>query len=303
LCYWTGNLCTLLNLIRLEYPLSHEQNQKPSEFAKIIEDDENFGEFKLHLTKKIEEDLMDQTPLMQFKSELEILLGISYGFMLSLLYKELDELLIACTFCEEISSGKIGSPDIILEIFKSFLKIFKSNGVYHDIIEQFFQQTFYFINGHLLNLLLTHKKYCSMSSSVNLKLMVSELSVWAEGQKFCNCKKYLENLRDISNVLMVDKNELIDSTVREHVCPTLEVCQVLTLLCFYHADEFDTIGEISLFVIQKLNDLCLETENTIIDEFIIQKPFLKTLIDMPSWKYLDLPKELREFTFLRDSIK
>jgi myosin heavy subunit len=287
-------------LIRLEYPLSHDENQKSSEFAKIIQDDENFGEFKLHLIKKNEDEMMDQTPLMQFKSELETLLGISFGFTLSLLYKELDELLIACTFCEEISSGKIGSPEIILDIFKRFLKIFKSNGVFHEIIEQFFQHTFYFINGYLVNLLLTHKKYCSMSSSVNLKMMVSELSVWAEGKKFCNCKNYLENLRDISNVLMVDKNELIDATVREHVCPTLDVCQVLTLLCFYHADEFDTIGEISLFVIQKLNDLCLGSENTVIDEFIIQKPFLKSLIEMPSWKYLDLPKELRDFTFLKN---
>jgi myosin heavy subunit len=300
LSYWIGNLCTLLNLIRLEYPLSHDENQKSSEFAKIIQDDENFGEFKLHLIKKNEDEMMDQTPLMQFKSELETLLGISFGFTLSLLYKELDELLIACTFCEEISSGKIGSPEIILDIFKRFLKIFKSNGVFHEIIEQFFQHTFYFINGYLVNLLLTHKKYCSMSSSVNLKMMVSELSVWAEGKKFCNCKNYLENLRDISNVLMVDKNELIDATVREHVCPTLDVCQVLTLLCFYHADEFDTIGEISLFVIQKLNDLCLGSENTVIDEFIIQKPFLKSLIEMPSWKYLDLPKELRDFTFLKN---
>eukprot|EP01080_Neovahlkampfia_damariscottae_P008480 gene8480-302_t len=315
LSYWMGNLCTLLNLIRLEYPLTFDeeksktqsQNKKTSsvtQFARIIEDDENFGEFKLKLTKNEEDEnvsIMDETPLMQFKSELEKLLGITYGFLLSLIYKELDELLIPCTFLEELSTGKNGSPFVILKIFNDFLKTFQSNGVFNEISEQFFGQVFYFINGHLLNILLTHRKYCSMKASVNLKMMTSDLSNWADENNFLKCKKNFNNLRDISNILMVDKSELVDESVRKQVCPSLQICQILNILCFYHADEFDPVGEVSLFIIQKLNDLCVGEKEIIYDEFIIDKPYLTTLIEMPSWKYLDLPKGLNKgFSFLKE---
>ena len=188
---------------------------------------------------------------------------------------------------------KVNSSHII-KILKQYLYLLNSNGVFEDLIKEFYKQTFYFIENFVLNFMLKKDQYCTMGASIQLKMGATALENWASDEKFLNLK--LEKLREISNVLMMPKEILVDKETRNDICPNLKSSQVAKIVTFYHKDDFDPMGTVEKGTAEKISTASLEFE----DEFIVYNPIFK-LIEMPSWRIVDIPKGLQgkeDFEFL-----
>jgi hypothetical protein len=195
----------------------------------------------------------------------------------------------------ELNGKKVKvSPANIVKILKQYHYLLTSNGVFEDVIKEFFKQVFYFMNNHVLNFMLKKDTYCTMGGSIQLKMGLTQVENWASDQNFSNTK--LEILRQISNVLMMQKEIFVDKDARKDICPELKLSQLAKLISQYHKDDFDPMAQVQKGTVEKITTETLQFA----DEFSVFNPIFK-LVEMPSWKIVDLPKGLQgkeEFEFL-----
>eukprot|EP01080_Neovahlkampfia_damariscottae_P000248 gene248-4494_t len=293
-CFWLSNIACLINLIKLENPtLSGEQ--KKDVFLRMSYDGD-FNELTLKITDKNKDDSF-QSPIEEFKENLENLLSQTYSRILLSIYQELMPIVIPSLFDDKVElNGKLVkvNPSQIIKILKQYLYLLNSNGVFKDLIKEFYQQVFYFIENHLLNFMLKNDKYCTMGASIQLKMGATSLENWASDEKLTNLK--LQKLKDISNILMMPKEILVEKEARDDICPTLKESQIAKMVLFYHKDDLDPMGSVEKGTAEKISTAQVEFE----EEYNVHNPIFK-LVEMPSWRIVDVPKGLQEkeeFEFL-----
>lgn len=309
--FWLSNLCVFLNLIAQEFPVSNELNSSKIKvpYARVIKEEDLFGDYRLHFLNGsksgrkdlTEEEFKYESPVSQFKGDIHKLLCLTFSNILMTVYQQISPFVVQSMFDDYViieDKKQKCTVHNILKVLTQYSQLLSSNGVCFEIINQFFSQIYYFINAMVFNSLITQKKYCNMGYSIYLKMSLTQLENWAIDNKFDLPKSQLESIREVTNVLMMNKNLLLDETVRKDICPSLSSTQIGQLLTQYHPDEYDPEGSVPSNVISALKgDKKAET----IDEYLIYEPTVKSIIDMPSWRLVDIPKSLvgnDQFDFL-----
>ncbi len=179
---------------------------------------------------------------------------------------------------------------------------FQAGYVYSGVTSQFFSHIFRYINHHTFNALIAPGgKYCTMGSSIMLKMAVSELEEWAQS-KSLNIGNELSTLRQASDIMIMNKASLIEESTRKEVCSTLTIQQVRRVLQLYHPDEYDK-ESVPASVLKALPETSVRSEDLFVDTSVIQRPnFYFEKPEVSLWRSVKAPDmivERKEFQFLK----
>ncbi|KAL9655798.1 hypothetical protein ABK040_005025 [Willaertia magna] len=270
------------------------------------------------------DDFSFESPSSQFKNDLLTLINKIFIQFYQDLIKQLLPILFESLF------GKNGqpSPNIskLTKLFEEYFNLFKENYIPKLFTQQFFSQIFYFLNCFGFNSLLSNNRnrnYCTMGGGIMLKMCVSTLEQWSHDKKFnfMDIKTLhhlgplslmgLIYLRQSSDVMIMNKASLIDSSTRQEVCPILSITQLRKLLECYKADDYDP-DEVPSSVLKTLPsiDKTSKPQRYLLDTTVIIKPNFEHLSqETNSLNIMNdtifqkrLPQKLQEddsFTFLR----
>lgn len=254
-----------------------------------------------------EDEFKYESPVSQFKGDINKLLSLTYSKILITVYQQMSSSVVQSMFDDYViieDKKQKCTVQSILKVLSQYSQLLSSNGVCYEVINQFFAQIYYFINAMVFNSLITQKKYCTMGYSIFLKMSLTQLENWAIDNKYTLPKSQLEMIRQVTNVLMMNKNLLLDESVRKDICPSLTSSQIGHLLTQYHPDEYDPDGSVPSNVISSLKGEKDEADT--LDEYLIYEAHVNQIIDMPSWRLVDVPKSLAgndQFDFLFNSKK
>ncbi|KYQ93219.1 myosin-5b [Tieghemostelium lacteum] len=112
--------------------------------------------------------------------------------------------------------------------------------VNNSLCKLLFEQLFTFINAMIFNEIILRKDLCCLSSSIPLKMNISELEHWLKshhGKDWSQsvCDK-LKLLKEVVYILMIDKTQLANEDLRREICPTMTTAQLKQLLSVYSPD-------------------------------------------------------------------
>jgi hypothetical protein len=162
-------------------------------------------------------------------------------------------------------------------------------------------QLFEFISAHTLNAMLSpNSKYCTMGTSIMLKMAVSEIEEWGQGKGLSGNE--LAPIRQISDAMMMNKPMLADDGIRAEVCPALTVRQVRKMLQCFKPDEYDPLT-VPPNVIKQFPAGNSETDH-LVDTAVVKRPNFKADGEMPMWKAVQVPRILldnKAFAFLNET--
>jgi myosin heavy subunit len=188
----------------------------------------------------------------------------------------------------------------VIKILNEFAKILDESHQFPQIKKTFLSQLFYYINSHTLNAMLSpNSKYCTMGTSIMLKMAVSELESW--GQQKGVSGNELAPLRQISDVLMMNKPMLADESIRKEVCPALTTRQIRKMLQCFKPDEYDPLS-VPASVLKQFPSGGNENDY-MVDTSIVFRPKLHIDGEMPMWRSVEAPVILRDhkdFAFLNE---
>jgi hypothetical protein len=164
--YWFSNLYLMTSLLYeyMEYKINLEENQfdikKMKEFGKLF-DKENTDYLKNLIMKKTnlkfsgketnkKKDKKIIEKIEYFKNSIEELYYKIYGIIIDTMEKQISAIIIPSMF-EKKYEDKYFSNQSLIKILNYYLKIFKSNNLFNNLMEQIFSQIFYFINSIIVN--------------------------------------------------------------------------------------------------------------------------------------------------------
>ncbi|KAG2386875.1 hypothetical protein C9374_001910 [Naegleria lovaniensis] len=198
-----------------------------------------------------EDEFAFDSPVSQFKNELLSLVNKIFIQYYQDVIRQLLPFLFEALFGKHGQMSSTSSPMKIVKLFENFYKLFQDNYISKTFSEQFFAHLFYFINCFGFNAILSgSRRYCNMGSAIMLKMCVSQLEQWADEKKFgLGSIKSIKRgllpivglvyLRQSSDVMIMNKASLVDSTTRQEVCPVLSATQLRKILESYQKDDFD----------------------------------------------------------------
>jgi hypothetical protein len=283
LAYWIGNFSIFLCLIFQEFPIAQgiEENTTKREIGKIIKDDSFVG-YKV-VTNEIHSDEMKvETTLTEFRNEIKKLLHVAYENLLMNMYIELIPLIESCMF-------ELDGTSPLTTLFTKYMKLLKTNWTLPDLIQEYFAQILYFIDHFILNCCLNEPKWNSMGYSITLKFNMSSIEDWMFQNKIN--KRILEITRDITTLLMMNKDMLLEESIIQETIPNLSKRQIGVLIANYHRDDYDPVAHVPNVVLREYP----VTQNVATEAgFIIYEPIIKKYVELSSWRVIDLPQQLKE---------
>lgn len=296
--YWIGNLCVILNIIKQEYPITDtseptEQKYKlftdKKKIGAIVKDDSFFG-YSLNLDPKVDnQDMKVESNVSEFKYQIEQLLTLSYSYLLMNIYSTLSNLIEKCMFSNETEKQNTKQ---IVSVFEQYYKLMIQNLFLNDIIACFFDQVFYFIENHILNIFLQNQKYHTMGYSIILKLNSGVLTDWIYSKKLKILNLNLELIKEITMILMVNKDMLLDEEFIKETCPSITMKEISVFVSSYHSDEYDQLAHVPSVVLKKFpKEKSIELRN----EYIIFDLQIKNYVELNSWRILEVPNTLKTF--------
>jgi myosin heavy subunit len=195
----------------------------------------------------------------------------------------------------------------LLSILNIFKKELVANYIKIEHQVEFFKQIFLYINNMTFNTLIKDNKYCTLKSGFNLKFSVSILENWAWEKKINEAKENLKLIRQASDLLSMNKQELSDKKVILEVCTALNINQVYKILSLYKHDvndKKDVVIPKDVFNILKNlknegDDEPLELKNIVVSKNL----FKKSDLENDNWKKVSPPESILkyiEFSFLKE---
>ncbi|KAF2071722.1 hypothetical protein CYY_006967 [Polysphondylium violaceum] len=125
-----------------------------------------------------------------------------------------------------------------------------------NICKLLFEQIFSFINATVFNEILLRKDLCCTTSSIPLKVNISELEHWVKSHHdrewATPVLSKLRLLKEVFYILMIDKTQLSNQEMRQEICPTLSVAQLKQLLTMYTPDVDSFEAPIPLEILTSL---------------------------------------------------
>lgn len=90
-------------------------------------------------------------------------------------------------------------------------------------------------------------------------MLVCQIEEWIsrKGTLLQKTKDELKHLSQVSNLLMINKENILEKGTLEEICPSLNVLQIKTILEFYKIDQYSQ-DEIPHRAIEKLSDLSVK---------------------------------------------
>lgn len=273
------------------------------------------------------EDFAFESPVAKYKSDIQLLAYKAYSTLTHNVYRNIAPKLLPAFFLVKDSNGERFSISSVISVLSKTLSTFKENYIHGAIVQQFMAQTFYFINAYVFNAIVApNSTLCTMGNAINMKMALTSLELWAneKGDMTSSAKNELSHLRQVSNVLIMNKSSMVDFNTRSEVCPDINLKQIRRLLQMYRPDEYDP-DEVPKSVIRALptekeeeqerqrkmskdgaqcpqRTLVLADDGIAIDSRVIFKPTNRFInAELPQWRSVTVPPSLKskpEFAFL-----
>ncbi|KAL6041784.1 Unconventional myosin-XIX [Balamuthia mandrillaris] len=142
----------------------------------------------------------------------------------------------------------------ITEYLSQTLQRFIENFVYLALAQKFIGQLYYYINATVFNELLLCRQYCTLDKGVEIQMTIADLEHWSReegGVWAVQAVEQLERLRQVSRLLLIDKNLVLSSEeLRHEVFPLLNSMQIKQVLSMYVPTDMEE--PISLSMLSKI---------------------------------------------------
>lgn len=182
--------------------------------------------------------------LADFASQLQATISNIFERLLMSLYTELATVLSIAVLEQPSSLSSAAkctlhsTQETLLPILDSYLTIFLENHIPLSLVKQFFTQGFYFINFTLFNTLLNTKRMCTCANGFQIKLELSQLEQWiSKTLQIPEIKNQLDIMAQAINVLVMDKNVILEGDTLKQICPLLTAKQIKRLLELFTPDQ------------------------------------------------------------------
>ena len=240
----------LTNLLQLSFYLKKDAELVVSTVEYQYEISELVNEYYINLIQHIEERLEDviEPSLMQYNTipgidEIKFessfsRLGRRKGFKASL-EKGSSRLPKKST---KLSGSRLNqfSPQTVINILSSILRVLRTYRVHTSVIQQIIQQLLYFINCEIFNRLLTDSDYCCRSKAMQIRLNISNIEDWI--------RETIQYISDLDSKEIEDVEEghqyIINNQFMRQLAPSIKLCQLLQVCTsFTDLESFFDIAE------------------------------------------------------------
>lgn len=251
LAYWFSACTTMLNVLQKNsYQINYTgENDIFENMKSIIANPKlELNNIKEEIRKNIlhdeeEDDFSFSNPSTLFQKELKLLSANIYCKFVNQVKQMIEGILKSALF-ESSALGHHPKNTItqVLDILQLVEKTFEDNHIFPEFFSIFFEQIFYYIDAYGLNLLMDRqKRLVSMNNGLALKMNLTQLENWSKYSEYCpNAFNQLAKLRQASDIIIMQKTNLVSESTRKDVCPNLNVNQIRTLLILYQPDMFDS---------------------------------------------------------------
>jgi len=242
--FWLTNLLQLLCYLKKDSELVVSTVEYQYEISELI------NEYYINLIQHLEERLEDviEPCLMQYNTIPGIenikfessfsRLGRRMGFKAQL-EKGNSRLPKKTT---KLSGARLEqyTPQTVINILSSILRVLRTYRVHTSVIQQIIQQLLYFINAEIFNRLLTDSDYCCRSKAMQIRLNISNLEDWI--------RETIQFIADIDSKEMEDIEEnhqyIINNQFMRQLAPSIKMCQLLQVCTsFTDLESFFDIAE------------------------------------------------------------
>jgi len=242
--FWLTNLLQLLCYLKKDTLLVSATIEYQYEISELV------NEYYINLVQHIEERLEDviEPCLMQYntipgmdeiKFENSISrLGRRLGFKAQL-EKGSSRLPKKST---KLSGARLAqyTPQTIINILSSILKVLRTYRVHTSVIQQTIQQLLYFINSEIFNRLLTDSDYCCRSKAMQIRLNISTVEDWIREIIQFIADNDLKEIEDVEE----NYQYVISNQFMRQLAPSIKMCQLLQVCTgFTDLESFFDIAE------------------------------------------------------------
>ncbi|EFA85745.1 C2 calcium/lipid-binding region-containing protein [Heterostelium album PN500] len=127
----------------------------------------------------------------------------------------------------------------LLDILQEFYEILRHNYVHANLITQFFSQIFFYTNALLLNSLNSINGLCSTANGFQMRIELSKIQDWVALVNLEESIVQLQQMFEITNLLVMDKKLVSDADVLEQVIASLQPHHVRHILTLFQTDQIN----------------------------------------------------------------
>ena len=191
-------------------------------------------------------DLLDPVP--KFFFDLVLLAFDIYSVLLINLYSQLDHILLpplleqtnaVINGSKSTDKKKSNSNDYAI-ILSDILKLLKKNYINDTVIRYFMIQIFYFMDAQVFNTLLRRPDLFTASNGFQIKMAISQVEGAlgkVDKQLLSIAHSQLNHMREVADLLVLDKSIVSDETTVSQIFSHLNVVQIKHILDKFKPDE------------------------------------------------------------------
>lgn len=200
--------------------------------------------------RKKQQSPEEEAVLLDFISRVRSLVAEVFERLLGTLYKRLEPVLktsimeaLHSADTEKIVQDDKASLGEVLNKILDYISASAEHCIFDSIRKQFFRRIFHYLAASLLDAL-CQERGNSYGVGIQLKLVLTRIEEWARskiGHEYGQvANDELEPARQAANVIcFLKKDDILQVTTRETVCPNLRPAHLSHLLKAYKPDQFD----------------------------------------------------------------
>jgi len=145
---------------------------------------------------------------------------------------------------------------------------------------------------------------CKCGTGIQMKMAITQIQDWLSKEPLLHLSKdQLNQSKQAADVLVMNKEALLDESIRNEICPNLNSSQIYGLVISYVPDDFDP-EHVPPTVLKQLNEL---KEHTPLQTLAVDPTYTFPIVVSEESKQnfdftcIDIPITLRErITFLKN---
>ncbi|GAM18332.1 hypothetical protein SAMD00019534_015070 [Acytostelium subglobosum LB1] len=192
---------------------------------------------------------------------------------------ELDEVLAQVV--HSMDGKEFNNSTIFTDFMVDTYDFVEKRVPYESVCSAIFKQVFNYTSGYLCNLFLCDVEHSNFEYAINVKLFICSVTQWISEHNqiasFVLFKSEMFRILQLLNVLMIDKQSLLEESTRKEICPSLRLTQLAILLLTYNSKNQD--DEIDPSIIKSLQVQGIDNHEA--QEFSICLDFVMDLPDCP----------------------
>eukprot|EP01125_Pyxidicula_operculata_P018671 TRINITY_DN6651_c0_g1_i1.p1 TRINITY_DN6651_c0_g1~~TRINITY_DN6651_c0_g1_i1.p1 ORF type:complete len:669 (-),score=110.19 TRINITY_DN6651_c0_g1_i1:221-2227(-) len=240
--------------------------------------------------------------LSNFRNRTQLFAINAFELALSSIFTKIEPLLKQALI--QITASSPGELNEASNLSLVFLKlteygmIASTHCLYDHVKKIFFQRIFHYLSGYFLDALVHDGN--NYGQGIQIKMVMSKIEDWARSQFGSEiaslAEKGLDPVRQASNVIcLLQKEDLVDKSFRETVCPSLRPLYVVHILEGYKPDQFDktTIPSTVLDNIRSQDETYVPNASTFDPQKPLQLSFEFEFV-LPNLENMVIPKTIAE---------